>query len=53
MPRSKRERDLAYDAISLDMILREAEPARDLRIVILDACRDNPFAARIARAGGA
>jgi Caspase domain len=48
----QRERDLAYDAISLDMILREAEPARDLRIVILDACRDNPFAARIARAGG-
>ena len=49
----QRERDLAYDAISLDMILREAEAARDLRIVILDACRDNPFAARIARAGGA
>jgi hypothetical protein len=34
------------------MILREAEAARDLRIIILDACRDNPFAARIARAGG-
>jgi hypothetical protein len=49
----QRERDLAYNAISLDMILREAEAARDLRIVILDACRDNPFAARIARAGGA
>jgi uncharacterized caspase-like protein len=49
----QRERDLAYDAISLDMILREAEAAHDLRIVILDACRDNPFAARIARAVGA
>ena len=51
--RVQREQDLAYDAISLDMILREAEAARDLRIIILDACRDNPFAARIARAGGA
>jgi hypothetical protein len=50
--RVQREKDLAYDAISLDMILREAEAARDLRIIILDACRDNPFAARIARAGG-
>ena len=50
--RVQREQDLAYDAISLDMILREAEAARDLRIIILDACRDNPFAARIARAGG-
>jgi hypothetical protein len=39
------ERDIdAYDeAIALDRILSVIEPARRLRLVILDACRDNPF----------
>jgi hypothetical protein len=39
------ERDLdAFDeAIPLDRILAVIEPARQLRLVILDACRDNPF----------
>src|SRR6201996_8668267 len=39
------ERDIdAYDeAISLDRLLSVVEPARQLRLVILDACRDNPF----------
>src|SRR5262249_18613594 len=37
------ERDIdAYDeAISLDRFLNVIEPARQLRLVILDACRDN------------
>src|ERR1700742_791446 len=40
------ERDIdAYDeAISLDRFLNVIEPARQLRLIILDACRDNPFA---------
>jgi uncharacterized caspase-like protein len=40
------ERDTdAYDeAIALDRILQAIEPAKQLRLVILDACRDNPFA---------
>src|ERR1700722_13212646 len=39
------ERDIdAFDeAIHLDRILAVIEPARRLRLVILDACRDNPF----------
>jgi uncharacterized caspase-like protein len=39
------ERDIdAYDeAIPLERILAVIEPARKLRLVILDACRDNPF----------
>jgi hypothetical protein len=39
------ERDIdAYDeAIPLDRLLTVIEPARQLRLVILDACRDNPF----------
>ena len=41
------ERDIdAYDeAIPLDRVLAVMEPARQLRIVIVDACRDNPFKA--------
>ncbi len=40
------ERDVdAYDeAIPLERLLNTMEPARQLRLVILDACRDNPFA---------
>lgn len=39
------ERDIdAFDeAIPLERILTVIEPARQLRLVILDACRDNPF----------
>jgi uncharacterized caspase-like protein len=39
------ERDIdAFDeAIPLDRILTVIEPAKKLRLVILDACRDNPF----------
>jgi uncharacterized caspase-like protein len=39
------ERDIdAFDeAVPLDRILTVIEPARQLRLVILDACRDNPF----------
>jgi formylglycine-generating enzyme required for sulfatase activity len=39
------ERDIdAYDeAVSLERLLSVIEPARQLRLVILDACRDNPF----------
>jgi formylglycine-generating enzyme required for sulfatase activity len=39
------ERDIdAYDeAVSLERLLNVIEPARQLRLVILDACRDNPF----------
>ncbi|WP_244547646.1 caspase family protein [Bradyrhizobium sp. OK095] len=39
------ERDIdAFDeAIPLDRLLTVIEPAKRLRLVILDACRDNPF----------
>jgi hypothetical protein len=45
------ERDTdAYDeAIALDRILQAIEPARQLRLVILDACRDNPFSKTMKR----
>src|SRR5262249_40290099 len=35
--------DVEDEAISLDRVLQAMEPAKRLRLVILDACRDNPF----------
>jgi uncharacterized caspase-like protein len=40
----ERDTDVYDEALSLDRILVAAEPAKQLRLVILDACRDNPFA---------
>jgi tetratricopeptide (TPR) repeat protein len=36
------------EAIPLERVLAKAESARKLKLVILDACRVNPFAARLA-----
>lgn len=47
----KTDRDLDYEAITLDLILRAIEPAKRMRIVILDACRNNPFAAQMKISG--
>ena len=48
------ERDIdAFDeAIPLDRILTVIEPAKQLRLVILDACRDNPFNKNMKRSIG-
>jgi uncharacterized caspase-like protein len=45
----QRDRDVYDEAISLDRVLQTVEPARQLRLVILDACRDNPFARSMKR----
>ncbi len=43
--RINRETDVKYQALDTEMVLDEmANAANDLNIVILDACRDNPFA---------
>jgi uncharacterized caspase-like protein len=39
----ERDIDVEDEAISLDRLMKMVEPARKLRLVILDACRDNPF----------
>ena len=39
----ERDRDAYDEAIALDRLLQTVEPAKQLRLVILDACRDNPF----------
>ena len=43
------DRDVAYEAVALDQVLLAVEGARKLRLVILDACRDNPFATTMRR----
>ena len=44
--------DVEEEAIPLNRVLSKVESAHKLRLVILDACRDNPFAQRLASAGG-
>jgi formylglycine-generating enzyme required for sulfatase activity len=41
--------DVEDETVSLDRVLQLLEPAKRLRLVILDACRENPFAAGMKR----
>src|SRR5712671_2101841 len=45
----ERDTDVYDEALSLDRVLLAIEPAKQLRLVILDACRDNPFAKTMKR----
>jgi hypothetical protein len=47
--RLERDIDVEDEAVSLDRIIRVIDPARQLRLVILDACRDNPFSRSMKR----
>src|SRR5262245_41418374 len=48
------ERDLDFESVSLDFILRQMELDREgkTNIIFLDACRDNPLARNLARSLG-
>lgn len=43
------DRDIALEAVDIEKVLTTIEGAKRLRLVILDACRDNPFAAQMKR----
>lgn len=45
----ERDTDVYDEALSLDRVLVSVEPAKQLRLVILDACRDNPFGKTMKR----
>jgi tetratricopeptide (TPR) repeat protein len=45
--RLETDRDVKFEAISLDQVLAAVEGARKLRLVMLDACRNNPFIPRM------
>jgi uncharacterized caspase-like protein len=47
--RLERNNDVFDEAFSLERVLVAVEPAKKLRLVILDAYRDNPFAKTIKR----
>jgi uncharacterized caspase-like protein len=44
-----RDIDVQDEAVSLDRINQVLEPVKRLRLIILDACRDNPFARSMRR----
>jgi len=48
------ERDLDFEAISVDFVLKQMELEREgkTNVVFLDACRDNPLARNLARSMG-
>lgn len=45
------DRAIDDEAVPLDRVLRSMEQVRRLRLVILDACRDNPFINAMTRTG--
>src|SRR5262249_32680097 len=51
--RLARDFDVEDETISLDRVLRAMDSARRLRLVILDACRENPFAQSMKRSSRA
>jgi hypothetical protein len=46
-----RDYDVEDEAVALDRIIWALQTVRRLRLILLDACRDNPFPARIRSAG--
>ena len=45
------DQDVEYEVVPLELTQRAVDRASGLRLVILDACRDNPFAKSMQRAG--
>jgi formylglycine-generating enzyme required for sulfatase activity/uncharacterized caspase-like protein len=45
--RLQAESDVDFEAVPLDLVLRAVERSRRLRVVLLDACRNNPLLANI------
>ncbi|MEM1351642.1 MAG: caspase family protein [Pseudomonadota bacterium] len=43
------DRDVEFEAIRLDAVISTLEGAKGVRIVLLDACRNNPFLASMQR----
>ena len=46
-----RDYDVEDEAVALDRIIWALQSVRRLRLILLDACRDNPFPARVRSAG--
>lgn len=46
------DKDIEDETVALDRVMRALDSAKRLRLVILDACRDNPFAPKMTRSTG-
>jgi uncharacterized caspase-like protein len=46
------DQDVEFDTVPLDLLLRSVEGASRLKLVVLDACRNNPFLTSMQRASG-
>jgi tetratricopeptide (TPR) repeat protein len=46
------DRDVSFEAVTLEQVVQSVEGASKLRLVILDACRDNPFSQKMIRSSG-
>jgi len=46
------DRDVEFEAVPLDRVMTAVDGAKKLRLVILDACRDNPFIRTMTRSVG-
>ena len=45
------DQDVEFETVPLELVTRSVARASGLRLVILDACRENPFAVSMQRAG--
>ena len=45
------DQDVEFEAVPLELVQRAVERASGLRLVVLDACRENPFAVQMQRTG--
>lgn len=46
------ERDAQLEMVDLDLVLRQISGAQVMKMVVLDACRNNPFVIRMKQSGG-
>ena len=46
------DRDAEFEAVELSKVMSAVDGAKRLRLVLLDACRDNPFTRSIKRSAG-
>ena len=45
------DQDVEFETVPLELVMRSVSRASGLRLVILDACRENPFAVSMQRSG--
>jgi tetratricopeptide (TPR) repeat protein len=43
------DRDIQFEAVPLDQVLAAVDGAQKLKLILLDACRDNPFAPQMRK----